>query len=550
MTDKSILSQALGQVAEGLSEDKIVAQQKDVEDISFYDFVIEIWSKSYDHPEYFENWHIKLISDDIERAIRQQKFYALILPRYHLKSTLMYALCAWGMYKHPGCSNLYASFKEGMSKYHTAQIKEKIETNPVLKRRFKDVSKQSSALVRYRYQGRVAKIYNAGMFSFKRGLHVNGVAVYDDILRDPSNPLSYTDLVKIEDHFFAEGINIPIRGAFLVVAGTPMLPNDLLLKLKNDKRFLYRSLPALNPDEEHDVLMDPPYDRKWLELQAGTTPQLQRAFQSEFMLTPFLSTQSFFDYNGIHAVINPNLKNYSVHSKPSVSTDLVVGGFDIGKRKHPSHLSVLMQQGDKVVQLHQSFLDNMNYNDQVDYLKTAIQTFGIDKLYVDNTRGELGERGLPSQCRMFTFSQRLKSEMAQIFEALVTQKRLEILNDDRFISQILCVDSDLKAPVTPMGHGDSFISMMLGCFAYHEMCESESTKLLMDASEFTSGGAGDIITQGELRCPNCGSGTGLSLNKNGKNATIIDFEDAKCLICGQSFTKEAILSWCVPDESK
>ena len=163
-----------------------------------------------------------------------------------------------------------------------------------------------------------------------------------------------------------------------------------------------------------------------------------------------------------------------------------LGGFDVGKRGNPSHCSVFAIDDDLVnldergqpreilIQLHQKFLDNWTYTRQVEYLENCVEYFNIQKLYYDASRAELDERGLPRQCIPVVLGLRTgttakgKMELAANFAKLVETNRIRLLDEDRFISQILCVSSDLQAPNTPMGHGDSFISVILAVGVYFD----------------------------------------------------------------------------------
>ena len=51
--------------------------------------------------------------------------------------------------------------------------------------------------------------------------------------------------------------------------------------------------------------------------------------------------------------------------------------------------------------------------------------------------------------------------MASNFERLVLNKRIELINNERMINQILVVNNNLDAIVTPEGHGDSFWSIAM-----------------------------------------------------------------------------------------
>ena len=67
-----------------------------------------------------------------------------------------------------------------------------------------------------------------------------------------------------------------------------------------------------------------------------------------------------------------------------------------------------------------------------------------------------------------TFTVKSKNTMAQIFEEYVHSGKLHLLKDERQKQQILSVNNDLKAPDTPLGHGDSFFSVAMALSAIYE----------------------------------------------------------------------------------
>ena len=40
---------------------------------SFGDFLRDVWSQGFDHPEYFNAWHIGVVADDIEQCLEDGK---------------------------------------------------------------------------------------------------------------------------------------------------------------------------------------------------------------------------------------------------------------------------------------------------------------------------------------------------------------------------------------------------------------------------------------------------------------------------------------------
>ena len=143
-------------------------------------------------------------------------------------------------------------------------------------------------------------------------------------------------------------------------------------------------------------------------------------------------------------------------------------GFYVGKKRHPSHLVIFRRRGDIIEQVHSSFLDGWNYADQIEYLNKVSDNFDLNKGYVDNTRGELEERGLNTVWKPMTFSTKTKNTMAQVFETYVHSGNLKLLKDERQKQQILSVNNELKAPQTPLGHGDAFFSIAMALSAAYE----------------------------------------------------------------------------------
>ena len=434
---------------------------------SFWEFLRDIWSLSFDHPEYFQAWHVGVVAEDVEKCLEEGLNYVAILPRFHFKSTLLgHAFSVWRLLKaNRDCSVLYLSYSDHMARYHIAEINKTVNRNPVLKEWMVNRTPQADYSFRYYVNNNPVEITHGGLFSFKRGMHVNGALIADDILKDPDNPLNLSQIHKVEDHFLTESMYIPLKGVPSIVLGTPMLPGDLLTKLQSDDRFLTRVLPALDPEPGRRVLMPELYTEEWLLQQQKARP---KAFASEFLLVPHLSTQAYFEEEEITKCEVFNLVNHSAYKKYEEPTDQLFAGFDVGKKRHPSHLVIFRKRGDVLEQVHQSWLDGWSYSDQIEYLNQVAENFNLQNGYVDNTRGELEDRGLDSVWKSMSFTQKSKNTMAQIFEHYVSTENLKLLTDERQRQQILSVNNELKAPETPMGHGDAFFSIAMALQAAYE----------------------------------------------------------------------------------
>ena len=441
---------------------------------SFWEFLRDIWSKGFDHPEYFQAWHVGVIAEDIEECLQTGLNYCAVLPRFHFKSTILgHAFSIWRLLQAKrDMSILYLSYSDGMAQYHINEINKAVNRNPILKGMM--TSKNAKADYSFRYtttQNNPIDILHGGLFSFKRGMHVNGALIADDVLRDPENPLSSTQITKVEDHFMTESLFIPLKGVPVIVLGTPMMPGDLLSKLQADDRFKSRVLPALDPVPDRRVIMPELFDESWLLQQQNARP---KSFASEFMLIPHWSTESYFEQEDITNRENPNLKNYPISKGYKVSEDeQLFAGFDVGKKRHPSHLVIFRVKNGKTEQIHQSWLDGWSYSDQIEYLNEVAETFDLKKGYIDNTRGELEDRGLHHSWWPMHFTLKNKNTMAQIFEQYIHSEKVSLLKDERQKQQILSVNNELKAPETPMGHGDAFFSIGMALQAAYEQTWNE-----------------------------------------------------------------------------
>ena len=121
---------AFNQLAEGIAS----AQQQRVKVGSFYEFLRDIWSQSFEHPEYFKAWHVGVVAEDIEYCLENDLNYCAVLPRFHFKSTLLgHAFSIWRLLQATrDMSVLYLSYSDGMAQYHINEINKTVKRNPQL----------------------------------------------------------------------------------------------------------------------------------------------------------------------------------------------------------------------------------------------------------------------------------------------------------------------------------------------------------------------------------------------------------------------------------
>ena len=82
------------------------------------------------------------------------------------------------------------------------------------------------------------------------------------------------------------------------------------------------------------------------------------------------------------------------------------------------------------------------------------------------------------------FTTKSKNTMAQIFEQYVHSDNLYLIKDERQRQQIISVNNELKAPETPMGHGDAFFSIAMALQAVHETMSQSTYETLGNFAEW------------------------------------------------------------------
>jgi intein/homing endonuclease len=408
----------------------------------------------------------------------------------HNSTLIGHAFSIFRMLTCPNPNIIYISYKDSLASEHVRSIKIEINSNPILSKHMVDLRPKYDTTCLYDIEGTGrGRVIASGIYSAKRGMHTDTYVVVDDILRDPENALTFTELEKIERYFNAELMQIPNKTCPLFVVGTVQDENDLLMKMKDRAEFKFRYMPAERPlpdKPEIDVLWGDMYPKAWLDRKREDIGE--KAYATEYLLRPVISGEAFFIEKQFKdsGVIDRELRNFPITHRREDNGNVVVAGFDVGKRGDPSHLSIfearptsyftknpLNNEDEKVfnlVMLHQRFIDNMDYNDQVNYLINAVTNFHIDKMYIDNTRGEMEDRDLPRECILINLTGKNKNTMATRFAKRVESvpPTIRLLDEERFISQILCVRNDLTAPRSMYGHGDSFISIMLAVSVYED----------------------------------------------------------------------------------
>lgn len=492
---------------------------------SFEKFFRDIWSQSaeYQNKEWFQEWHIGVVCNDMQWCKETGKNYACMMPRGHLKSTICYGFVVWLilMSELPTSTPFYLSYNHSMAEAHVREIKKNIEANPILNPHFIDTTARSARnAFRYRINSKKSEMSIGGALTFRRGKHTNTALIADDLLKDPTDPVDVSQLEKIERLFFGEYMLVPNEGVPTIVVGTPMAPNDLFYKLREDDRFFFRALPARDPVPNRSILAPSIKSKEFLDNMEKNNPS---EFATEMMLAPRLSEDAYITDAELRACEDNSLVSLDVNYEHDLEESVcTTAGFDVGKKRHPSHLSIYISTEEgEVRQVCQMWLDGWSYTSQIDLLNRVLDYFDIDRAYFDNTKGELEERNLKPAWRGVTMQVKNKSSIAQTFESYVCSGNLKMIRNDRQRNQIVCVNVDFKAPETAMGHGESFWSNALALYAMKEMTGGFGQTVT------TVGEVSDLVQEtvivnrfvGKPECPNCGHAAGWIPERN------------KCLIC-------------------
>lgn len=436
----------------------------------FHYFVSEVFSQSKSlFPDGFiSGQYIK----DICSFLNQNKRTARIGAREHFKSTAFYAHFMWKILNHynKDLEAHYFSFKESMGGYHISKIKNAISSNPFFES-ITDKKPTAESVIRYTWDGvHFITLEPKGMLGFKRGIHSDLIYV-DDPFQDPGTKMSINAIEKVNEVFKAQILDM-VKDE-IHVCGTPQTNYDFFFDKEVMHDFNVRIDPAI-VDHNKQITLWPEW-MDWEKLMARKRAKGSHIFAQEYLCAPTLSSNSFINRDILMKLVDKTLLNRSEHKKYSTE-NTVIAGFDIGKKRHPSHAVVFEIKDGKRIMLHQKFLDNWDYKDQVEYIKLLIQNFGIDLFYYDATRGEFdgfGEEGiLPDEMVPIHFSLKSKGALSAQLDKAITNNAISFIDDRRLVEQMLLVTNDLQAIETPDGHGDSFWSVAM-TFKYEERNEPD-----------------------------------------------------------------------------
>lgn len=404
--------------------------------------------------------------------IQNNKRTATLSARKHLKSTTMYAWVMWRLLRVQGFERgLYMSYTQPMSMYHTENIKRLIEDNPLFTG-MKDLT-GGATQIDYAYNGHRFMVEPAGIGKFNRGWHGAWV-VCDDILQDPTSELLFTSIDKINRAFFEQVMSLPIEGGEIHLVGTAQHAQDLFFKILDlidadiaaDKppSWDWAEYKAIHNEKNKEVLW--PELFSYERLQELRREISDKAFNKEYMCSPVWSEDAYFKRDELMKVVDKHLKQETMNASKWKVRGYVMAGLDIGKKAHPSHLSIFLLENGHYTQLYEEFMYSWDYTKQVAHINGLIEFYRIDELRYDATRGELesfAEQNLIDNHIWIPiiFGSKNKFDMAGNFSKNVNNQTMKLLNAQKMLDSILSVNNKLQAPETDAGHGDAFWSVAL-----------------------------------------------------------------------------------------
>ena len=413
--------------------------------------------------------------DGVATFLDSSKRTARVSARDHFKSMSLYARFMWHLFRsrERNFEALYFSYEQNMSGYHIEKIKKLIQPNPYFAGAT-DLKVTADSVGAWTWDGEhQVTLDPKSLLSFKRGIHPDWIAV-DDPFQDPDNKLEPTTILKVNDVFKKQIMDMPKVGAELHVVGTAQTPQDFFFDATVMRRFSVTVQPAIVSEAEHIALW--PEHMDFDELLERREERGPKIFAQEYLCSPVYTEDAWLEEAELKACVDPSLENLNVMKPAERLEGDVTAGFDIGKKRHPSHLAIFENRGGTSVQIHSKWMDGWNYTNetgeydpdyptQFEYLLMARATFGIDRLLYDATRGEfdaIRDAGrMPDEFEGVIFTKKRMVAMATTLSDKVQQGSVRLLDDARQTNQLQAVNNNLQAIESPQGHGDSFWSVAM-----------------------------------------------------------------------------------------
>lgn len=406
-----------------------------------------------------------------------------IAARSHFKSFSYYSYIQYLlMYRgiHEDLDIRYFSFNERMAGEHIQKVKTLIRNNPYFDELI-DLKSTAENVGQWTWDRKhFINLRPQGIISFARGMKAN-VILCDDILSDPANAIHPTTILKVNNIFKSVVLESIKPGGEIHIIGSPLSRADLYYMPEMQEEFHTVFFPALIKDKDGNEVPQWPEFYTLEQIKAKINVMGEKVFAAEMMLEPYYSADAFFNKEQLRKdIVNPQLKNMRLIEN-FFTEDLVVAGLDIGMKKHPASFQVFHVKNGKAIMIHHKIMRKWPYYSgqpynplkptQVEYCKEAIKRFCIDKIYYDNTRGELEGalemKWLTPHFIPVVFTHKMKCQIATDFEKVVINKQIEILDDEELLNSICSVTNDLLSIESVSGHADAFWGVALALIGFN-----------------------------------------------------------------------------------
>ena len=484
-------------------EQKLVSE---VRNMSFYDFLVNIWSHGYEHRSHFEAWYIREIAEQIQIALENNTNISLMMPRGHLKSTIMHGLAIylllWCRYKDTKV--IYLSASQEAAKTHVMELKHALFRNDKLRVLHRHVSDADSKIYFKLAGGHTRLLVYYGYRQIKRGMHANGALIMDDIYDDPNDPLTPTQILQDNERYDKTIKDMPNPGSssqFLI--GTPISDKDLFTILPDRETWehLEYNVDSIRPGSNDETLA--PHIKTRAQVNQAVKENYAAA-QSELFCRPYYDSNSIITREDFTKLVRKGSISHDL-SLPYNKTpgEITVLGADIGRVEDPSHFSVFSKRGNVVRQIYQRFYDQVSLVTQIQVLNNLVDVFDIDAGGIDNTNTNLQDFGVNPVLELVRFTTPLKQSLSNAFLFFIRNALrfadvkdlselvegvpdnadiiLEFIDDPRQKAHVTSVDKALKTPRTRDGHGDAFFSIALAFRALRQY-ESDSEVFVTSTS--------------------------------------------------------------------
>ncbi len=401
-------------------EAKINLLRKQCQQQGFKFFVHTVFAQSF--PEFIRGQYI----DDVIDHIDENPFTMDVTGRDHFKSTRLYARIMYRIFtQEVAWEGHYFSFSRDMAEYHLMKINALIESNPIFSL-MKNHKPTSDYMLIYSWGMKGAKIMikPKGLFEFKRGIHSEGIFV-DDALKDvdAGKELDPTIIYKVNEVIKSEILPMVKRGGECRIVGTPQTDEDFFFDKSLRTKFKVWITPAI-VDRAKQIALWP----EWMSFKELLAKEVQlgaRRFSREYMARPVRSQNSYIpqaEYEAVEKLNSWKFKDW----REELADKIVVGGFDIGKKRHPSHCALFIKTYEDVAgermpryqQIYSEWFDHIDYFKQIERLNDICEMFNVSKMNYDNTRAEFEafaeEDKLHWSCEPVVFTTKNRNSMAAI----------------------------------------------------------------------------------------------------------------------------------------